>query len=148
MKPHPFSTHIRLSHLLDALPRHIERGDTPPYMHTLALLESLRRLGFEADLWNAKLESKHKIIVVAGVHVKDEILDWNGQDPRQHPSIYPLFQSGVFSNIQSEDLIPEKREIATKALPMLFDMVKETIEHLWLMHSTRASDGELSTRRL
>jgi hypothetical protein len=145
---HPLDGHLRLSRLLDALPRTIERGDTPPYIHTLALLESLRHLGFQATLWNAKLESKHKIIIVAGVCMNDEILDWHGQDPRHYPLIYPILQHGKFSSIQSEDLIPGKRAIALKALPMLIEMVNETVEYLFLIHSTQDAGNEGAARRL
>lgn len=148
MSAHPLDGHIRLSQLLNALPRIVERGDTPPYMHTLALLEGLKHLGFEVALWNAKLEGKYKLTIVAGVHMGDEILDWNGHDPREYPLIYPAFDKGKFTSIRSEDLIPGKREIASKALPMLFEMVNETIEYLWLIHSTQSSGGDTIPRRL
>lgn len=145
---HPLSSHLKLSHLLATLPRVVERQESPPYLHTLALFESLVHLGFEARLWNAKLESHRRITIVAGVRMNGEILDWHGVDPRLYPDHYPLFQGGTFYQAGEEDLIPGKRQMAFQTLPLVIEMVNQTIDYLWLTHTTQSSSGESGARRL
>lgn len=146
---------LDLRRLLDLARPLPARSERPPYMATMAMLESLCQMGIPAKLWNAKLHADHALLVVAGVELNGLLLDWNGDDPREHAhGRYPALRGGVYQLAGEADLIPGKRTLSWKVMPWVHDRIELALDHLLLEAGTdhvgreSGAQGEPLVRRL
>lgn len=148
MNTHPVLGSVSLGRIISCIPRQWACVHAPPYIHTLAFLHSLQLLGFEARLWNARLQGLRKTSLIAGVWMNDEILDWNGNDPRGYIHLYEAFHGGIYHLAGPIDLSPGKKHMAFQAKPVIFELVKEAVDYLHLMHATTQAGGTETARRI